>query len=314
MIHNEREQISGKLILPNATPTDKKTLMFGETSFNAFFGDIFTLLGEENVLVIPNYKGGKLLQIFTKMTEYNQFESDDSDEEEEETYDTFKFVSTSHGNAILYHYSNTNKLEEEFEEIATMCPAKSNLIFPTIGTNNGLSFHESAFRMFHGILACFRNNTSEFHKLASVNVVTLFNEDQANTSTRVIQHLFNYMTVYEKTEHNKICMICMDAKVDTILGCGHYAICSRCLSDLKTLGEYNCPLCKKLIEHSYLCANANHTDIFCCENPDKSVHLFIPCGHMVNICVHCWEKKCSRGTKCLACSCTGETCVKCFDS
>ncbi len=188
--------------------------------------------------------------------------------------------------ALLYVYDKTqHRLEDDFEQLAKLCPDRSTLVFPTIGVNNGINFHKSAFNLFYSIVSCLETETSELRRMSKIIVMTLFDANQDYGGTRAIRHLFNLINVRNGIANNKTCAICVSSKVDTILDCGHYIMCSRCLVDIVKIGNC-CPICKKQIQHAFPCYSVSEIQS-CSHTSDKEKILCIPCCHLLESCDAC---------------------------
>jgi hypothetical protein len=282
-----------QLLLPNATPTDTVSLNIGGITFQVQFGNIFDAETPNWIPIIPNFLGGQLLSELSRRTNIEHFDN------------SLKYQLVETGipeipRAILYIYDRyTHRLESEFEEIANMCPDGSILVFPTIGVNNGMSFHKSAFDMFHSITSCLETEESNLRRMSKIIIMTIFDSNQDNGGTRTIRHLLNMVNVYNKTSANKTCAICMSSRVDTILSCGHYIMCSRCVIDIHGIGNI-CPICKVHIHNAYPCYTTEDACGFkCCQgySHEKEKKICVPCGHFNIACNGCsvrieTEKKC----------------------
>lgn len=273
---------SGKLMLPPAKITDSASVKIGGVEIIIKFGNIFEAECANWIPVIPNFYGGVLK---------GELEGRCGKELNIDA----KYFSVDTGlpeipQALLYIYDTmTQRLEEEFEELAKMCPDGSTLVFPTFGINNGMSFHESAFNIFYGMISCLETENSPMRKLSKIVIMTLYNEDQDNGGTRTIKHLFNLVNVYNGIMTNKTCAICASAKVDTIISCGHYILCSRCLIDIDTFGR-KCPMCRKDIQYDYPCyITFDSQEYKCCmeHHSEKEHKICIPCGHFNVACGDC---------------------------
>lgn len=274
---------TGNLVLPQAVETDQKEVVVSGVPVVAKFGDIFQVENDKWIPVIPNFWGGilrnKLIELSGKEYEYVN-----------EKYQLVETGITEMPRAIMYIYDReSHRLEEEFEEIAKLCPEGTTLAFPTIGVNNGLNYHTSAFNMFHSIVSCLETEDSHLRKLAKIVIITIFNSDQDNNGVRTIRHIFNQMNIYNGTRTNKMCAICASAKVDTLLGCGHFIMCARCYVDIKHLGNV-CPICKTVITELYPCCTVTDaTEFACCQAEDKHKvkKICIPCCHVNVACQEC---------------------------
>jgi hypothetical protein len=291
---------TGNLVLPVAVETDQKEVVVNGIPVIAKFGDIFHVENDKCIPVIPNFWGGVLRSKLIQL----------SGREYDEITEKYQLVDTGIAempHAIMYIYDTvTHRLDDEFEEIAKLCPEGSTLIFPTIGVNNGIHYHTSAFNMFHSIISCLENEESSLRKLTKIVIMTIFNSDQDNNGVRTIRHIFNQMNIYNGTRTNKMCAICASVKVDTILSCGHFIVCSRCCVDIKHLGNV-CPICKTTITETYPCCTVTDaTDFACCSSEEKQEEkhkvkkICIPCCHINVACQEC-DKHIEEHMQCPVC-------------
>jgi hypothetical protein len=160
---------------------------------------------------------------------------------------------------------------------------------PTIGTNNGLTYFQSAFYTLYSLLSCLENEESELLKnLTGIVILTPFNADQTVTSVHTMQHLFNLFKIYRNTREEPVCDICATMKSDTILGCGH-RFCLRCVMDQLNSITRQCPMCRKPITRSYPCYKITDSHDHQCCGAEKEPCIFVPCGHMYALCKKCGE-------------------------
>lgn len=288
----------GRLILPSVNETDYAEVVIANRQLFVKFGDIFTPDGDNWIPVIPYFGGGALL---------NEICNRSKKDFTMEVINKYQIVETGLPNiprVIMYSYDkDKTRLDDEFEEIAKICPEGATLIFPTIGVNNGMSYHTSAFNLFYSIVYCLENETSNFHKLSRIGIVTLFNANQDNSGVRTVRHIFNLINIYNGSKTNKICAICAVAKIDTILSCGHCILCARCCKDCQRITN-KCPICRQDIKYAYPCVNvSDQKDFECCCNfqlmvdrENSALHegkelkvkkICIPCGHYNVACPQC---------------------------
>lgn len=193
---------------------------------------------------------------------------------------------------IHYQYNRSNnKYESDFEQMGLLCPSNSNLVLPTFGTNNQLSFYEVASRIFYSLITSLSSESSSLKKLSNIIIATKFDDSETNemqnySSVRVIKHLFNLINIYQLTTNEPTCIICFDMKRNTILPCGHRITCTRCLFDIMR-NQGTCPICHAVIAHSYPCYTVKDASTFTCGHTIKSGSIYIPCGHHNATCAEC---------------------------
>lgn len=302
-------QRAGNLMLPNASPNDSKMLKFGNVEFVVKFGNIFTPEFDKWIPVIPYFTGGILLDKLASMCDNYPI-----------TTEKYLLFSTGLSNipmVILYSYDkNEQHFEIDFEEISKLCPDGSTLVFPTLGVNNGLTFHKSAYNIFTGIISCFKDENSAFHKLARVMIVTIYNQNQDDNSVRTIKHLFNLFNLYNETTNGKICCVCYFEKTDSILECGHFITCTKCSENI-IHNNILCPVCRAQIKKFYPChAIIDQKDYKCCDTstPEKKQNkICTPCGHYKTVCNEC-EHTINETEKCPVCNELIFAYLDCFDS
>lgn len=295
-IEREHGLANGQLLLPPANPTDSVSMTINSVEFQVKFGNLFDAESPNWIPVIPNFHGGILREALAGKTRmmYTDYTT------------KCQLVDTgipTMPHAILYIYDrSSHRLESDIEELASLCPEGSTLVFPTIGVNNGMSFHESAFNMFYSVVSCLEGGSPNISKLSKIIIMTLFNANQDNGGTRTIRHLFNLVNVYNKTSTNKVCAICASNKVDTILSCGHYIMCSRCVIDIRNIGNV-CPICKQPLQFAYPCYTTEDAhDHACCQEhtTEKEMKICIPCGHF-NVACHACGDHIESTKKCPVC-------------
>jgi len=144
---------------------------------------------------------------------------------------------------------------------------------------------------------------SELKKLRDIVITTPFDNNQDSNSTRVIKHLFNLMTVHEKTQNEPECVICRDMKRSVILNCGHRVTCARCILDISKSHNV-CPVCMTNITTIYPCYTIDDMSHQLCQcgqskkDAPLSGFVLVPCGHY-NVNCHNCEKKLAN--KCPVC-------------
>ena len=159
------------------------------------------------------------------------------------------------------------------------------MAFPPIGTNNGIEYARSACEMFHAI----SENAKTLSEVVSEIVVAC---PFALPGARVIRHLFNIVKMRRLTVDEPECGVCLSAKQDHILSCGH-RFCERCVTRLP---DRKCPLCKTFISAHYPCCRVRDSGK-CCER-EGSPYIYVPCGHSKALCKDCHsaasgDKKCA---------------------
>lgn len=326
-----------KLDLRRAQAGDRETLLVNGFHITALFGDIFQPVddlcpaGSGWLPVIPDYRTGVLYNLWRRMggpTEKpacavsengrvrmiaSRAEPIESDEDG--SAGPSSAMPEKIKVALFYHYDpSAFKYDEDFTQMARMAPEGSVLALPCIGTNFCLSYYESAFRMMYSLLGCLADPDSPLYRLLGVVFITPYSDDQANTSTRTMQHLFNLFDVYRNTREEPECAICAAFKEDTILSCGH-RYCMRCVMDCKS----KCPRCRASPVSAHLCYEVKDSSDYLCHQladgekpPDKVPMVYTPCGHMNVLC-----DKCTRvypTTQCPICGVRPETVLRLYPS
>lgn len=296
------------LILPNIKETDKKSVEINETRFIIEFGDIFSY-PKNYVPVIPFYFDGMLFSKFSSMVNQNVMDGIINGIVNGSENYTITHSQSKHSHLvktelermpfiILYNYTKSQRLETELDEIFELCPLEHNIVFPILGINNGISFYNSAVTLFYSIIECLKNEQSKIHKCEEVHIVTLYNNDQDNSSVRAVKHLFNLINIYNKVHINETCTICTVSNIEIILNCGHYCMCTRCFIDIQQ-HQNTCPFCRTPITYGYPCCSVSETNYKCQEDHEIKKKICIPCGHVINICDGCTT---SLNNKCPICS------------
>lgn len=205
---------------------------------------------------------------------------------------------------VLYHYDRKqHKLDQDFTEIASMIPEGCVLAFPALGVNNGVTCYESAYRMFHSVLACLTLDDNPMRKMSGIFFLTPY---WNKTGLRTMQHLFNMIKVYRCTRDCEDCPMCAINKLDSILPCGH-RYCQRCAIDMMKQHGSLCAYCSKKFFNIYPCYKITDcSDFDCCAlrrvEPDPSTRIkakmvFTPCGHCSVYCTECLRDGVPDGAK-----------------
>lgn len=219
---------------------------------------------------------------------------------QEENDDELDFSEIELG--VLYRYDRTlHKLDQDFSAMAACLPEGSTLAFPAIGINNGMTYYQSAYRMFYSVISCLKLDNNPMRKMSGVVFMAPFvpASVQSKSSVRTMQHLFNMLKTLRYTEREEDCTICDLIKPDSIMPCGH-RFCQRCVVDVMDSGKCECPICRAKFDHFYPCEKPiDCTDIECCkamhEPTAKVKMIFAPCGHHSVYCDACYGEKVRSG-------------------
>jgi hypothetical protein len=290
LLDREKGVITGKLIMPLLQEIEQKTLTINNLEIIFRFGDLFQTEYENAVIVVPNYMGGMIKTQLMKLVGDIYIDANMK-------YQIVEVHKNNITHGILYKYSMSHRLDDELYEIIKLCPSNSTLILPTLGLNNGISCYGCAFNIFYSLISCIENY--DVSKIKRIVVMTKYDNGIGN---RAIGHFFNLINVYNQTRNHKQCIICCSVKVDKILGCGHYAICSRCVLDLKR-GDNKCPICKVPISYQCTCyMTEDSKDYACCVQgcTQKELKICVPCGHYNVACHDCGETM-KINKKCIKC-------------
>lgn len=136
------------------------------------------------------------------------------------------------------------------------------------------------------LFACNR----KVHFVTKKNLRKLIKMHKIETK-RKSKTLFKSKCIYNCGKVNKICAVCVSANADTILSCGHYILCSSCLSDVLKSGGM-CPMCRRDIQYDYPCYTiSDMKDYKCCHKySEKENKICMPCGHFHVACKECGEQ------------------------
>jgi len=299
----DRDQFTNELMLPsNISASDSKQI----NKLHIKFGDIFKP-EEPSIIVITDVLDGVLFRLFslkngniTNLHTYNNLEYLRSMRVLESKLNNIPYV------VAIKNNPDTRMWTEMFEEIASKLVetygdeiSQYNLIFPPIGTNNGIRYNDCAIGLFNGILNNIINNLEDkptnLNKFNKICVLTVWSDNHNNTSCRVINHMFNLIKIKEQTINERDCLICCSNKINIILKCGHYIMCKNCLLSINDC----CPICKielssnKILNRDfYECYKFNDkSDYKCCEfDEHKQNYVYVPCGHANVNCNNCINK------------------------
>eukprot|EP00667_Euglena_gracilis_P003071 EG_transcript_3080 len=190
--------------------------------------------------------------------------------------------------AILFSYEDRAHIEwwRIFEEAAELAEDGAVLVVPTIGTNNKMTFFQSAICTFTAIRSCLQREDSALQRLAEVRIVTPWTECP-NQSSRTIQHLFNLM---ERHGQENTCLVCCEAKTEILLPCGHRILCELCATNIFHASPM-CPLCRKrfTLREMYRTPKLEDCEArHCCEESGpKQKKVMVPCCCFKVCCDHC---------------------------
>ena len=270
------------------------------------FDDIFKLTPNKKILCISNYVGGFLLNKIKPFLE-NKI-SDNNENELWSVKDSYEDKNTSF--IILFKYSkNITEWDEVFDSISSLIHShikdeikNIELIFPTFGTNNGITFHDSAFGIFYGLKSLSDIPEHPITQFKEVKIITPFSENQKDNSCRTICHILNMVEMFEVSKlisNFMVCMLCLENPCTVILPCGHAILCQFCNKKLK---EYKCIVCKSPYKEFYECNPPTKVDCLCSkENHEKHSQItYIPCGHTNVLCDSC--EKNNKSKECKFCS------------
>jgi hypothetical protein len=213
--------------------------------------------------------------------------------------------------AFLKH--NVNEIfERAVGLVRTLCPTgKVTLRIPAFGTNNGVSYFDSACTIAYGLHECALSIVQDA-------VVTKFEvvSPADLPSSRVIAHVGNCMRALVRGVNvGDLCDVCTLRNKSVIFGkCGHRTMCMQCARAMHDRGSEasKCPLCRCSVElqdmlcvpcitkaESNVCSACGST-VLTTESSDSGA--FVPCGHYRVVCKndHC-ARMASESGVCLVC-------------
>lgn len=314
----------GSLIIPNYEISKNESI--GNVIFG--YGDLFN--PEPNtVLFIPNYIDGVLYNIYM-----NNYFKDIIDQKDETT-----FIASSNNSNIpfsvffQYNFWEDNSIAKWYELFVTLFEyvkensndsSSLNLVIPTFGTNNGITYYNCAYGILFGMLRVMKNKPNLLKSFKSIKFITPYGN---NNSSRVISHIFNLIHVHKSSSRfitlsssedsspineiiiNPECCVCFTNKVDTLLKCGHYICCSQCLSKME-----KCPYCKVKLDIVNECKYIiDKTDYVCCINGKEKVNKIFPkCKHSNLYCTDCDENIFINKSICPLCNEESDEYIKFF--
>lgn len=267
------------------------TLVMGTNKMTICFGNLFEPVStKKKVILIPYFRDGYL---FNAMLTKNSAISRNYENEIKPLLTNFsnaaKLPSYIEGidDIIVFSYkvdeANKNFPPGEICNVLAHClgkldnPADYTIFIPTIGTNNGIMFYNSATSLYFDIVEMFGEHN---------NLDFVIMTPKTMTSEKVINHLAQLIKINRKNVHD--CVICLTHKSSILLDCGHRVICHNCTTKLS---NKNCPICRKIVHTLYntdVIANAN--DFNCCDSPapkTKVSKIYSCCGHYNVNCTSC---------------------------
>lgn len=277
-------------------PVESRTIKIANVTVKAQFGDLFErtsdmLPTDMMVPAVVGILGGATHSIWVSLNGY-----------EGETLYTDGVASRIESNIPQYPYAVVFSYPPEitewdivFRSIGNVLdPVNINntiLVLPTIGTNNGIDYHDSALGMMYYLCQCMEDADSNLSKVKEIRIVTPYSASQDNTSCRTLRHIFNMIDIRTKNANtDNTCCICYCNNAEVVLECGHYILCKMC--NYKFIKAMNsvCPICKKVYNHTYDCMAPTMASHYrCCGNvsPIKTDITYIPCGHTSVLCKRC---------------------------
>jgi len=260
-------------------------------------------------LCVPNFLGGYLKNIMTKMNGPDIY---DIDPDQNISAHKVKSNLPDIINFVLFRYNDKisewhNTFIDIGKALGSNIPEKSVLVIPTFGTNNNISFYDSALGIFTGLRYALMDSDSPFNKLREIRIVTPYNIDQINTSCRTIAQISNMINIYNKSlirssenrssenrsceiSENLLCLLCTISPRNIILPCGHMILCEICERTLLEKNENCCIMCRKPYTQSYKCLPITDVSIACSDildNHPRTGLTYVPCGHTNVLCTGC---------------------------
>lgn len=274
----DEKQRMGQLLLPLPKEGDKDTLKIDGFCIHACFGNIFKPIVEymegrpdqEWVPVMSNFPTGTVLGRWLQGG--GHYPNGGADlvslkdgaiclvgraEGDPPVADA---VDPSIKYAIGYRYNKSDiDISDDMELIAQAAPEGSLLVIPAIGTNNGVSFAESACRLFYAVITSLDLEGSAVKgNLSGI----LFISPLDGAGARMISHMINLFNIFRETLNEPVCPICRNLRQDTVLSCGH-RFCGRCILALPE--QAPCPQCRATIRHMSPCYKiVDCKDFRCC--------------------------------------------------
>lgn len=257
------------------------------------FGDLFTPEGDVHwIPCIPNFSDGVLSKIWNHKNPgtcvINDVEGD------------FKYVkkySSKSANipcALFFTYPHrVIDWNEVFLEMGKLLPTMTDksviLVVPTFGTNNGITYHDSALGIFTGFRCAVDASGSNYKTISEIRIITPYSDNQNNSSCRTIAHLFNMIDIFNNTDiesgRGVQCSLCMSIACNIVLPCGHMLTCEVCERRLTYGGVRTCMLCKAPYTETYKSLPVCKVPVThkCCESVSCQSHktrlTYVPCGH-----------------------------------
>lgn len=259
------------------------------------FDNLFNLEGDVTwIPCIPNYYGGVLRGMWEQQNpETGPIHGTD----EQAAFKYVKKFSSQTPNvpfALFFTYpSNVVLWSEVFLEIGKLLPAESSkpviLVIPTFGTNNGITYHDSALGIFTGLRCVAETADTNYKFLREIRIITPYSEFQETSSCRTIAHLHNMIDIFNNTDIESgkgvQCALCMSTACNIVLPCGHMLTCEVCDRKLMQGLAAACMLCKAPYSETYKSLPVHKVPAThkCCDSEScasrKTKLTYIPCGH-----------------------------------
>ncbi|VBB18149.1 E3 ubiquitin-protein ligase [Yasminevirus sp. GU-2018] len=302
-----RGSISNIIALPTLSSNAEKIFQFtlagagadsSPLSLKVCFGDLFVPpVGVKWIPCIPHFRDGVLYRVWMQknpgskqVSAHGGYVAKFSSETENIP---FTFMFNYPGRVVEWDVV----FREVINSLSAECPENTILVFPTFGTNNGISYYDSAFGIFAGLRCVVESSTFigvVLKNVKEIRVITPYSDNQANTSCRTIAHMFNMIDIFNNTDIESgkgvQCTLCMATACNIVLPCGHMLTCEMCERRLMHTGTKKCMLCKApySVKYRSLPVQKAPTDHKCCDRADcvdhRSKLTYIPCGHTSVLC------------------------------
>ena len=299
-----------------ALTTETDTRQSGNLTY--LFGDMLKPKDTKHILCVPAFADGFLFKSIQKNLVSKQEIVLDNELEAYQKKNSIQIFSSANENCsfiVLFKYSrNITEWNEIFDCIGSMLSMllkddiqNYDLYFPTFGTNNGITFHDTAFGIFYGLSFVQSIPEHPITKFKGVKVITPYSQNIQNTSCRTMLHIFNMFDTYAKSKDSTLsCMLCLDSPSTIILPCGHAILCQPCNKKLLSHGNNACIVCKTPFAKFFESVAPTKVQCVChkqeeyasasasADNQDSDKHnekvsemTYIPCGHTDVLCATC---------------------------
>jgi hypothetical protein len=173
-------------------PHDVRNHTVNQVPIVLSFCDIFAKYKDElkTVILIPAYQDGILYQLLHRNCNNKENISRDCHSAQAHNQVVLSETKCEQFPSIMFFgYSNVDgSWNDKMKTVLNLVPDNHTLVIPSIGTNNSVTFVDSAKKIYDSVVYACKNKQNRSN--LTINVTSLYNRE--HNSKRVIEHL-NYL-------------------------------------------------------------------------------------------------------------------------